>query len=306
MPEATKRAPVAGHPEVAGFLDELRVSRRLAHNTILAYGRDLDRLVAFAAGQDRRPEGFDRHDLEAFVRQMMSSGLAPRSVARVVACVRGFYRFLVLDGHLAGSPAEDLRAPRSWPALPRFLSLDEVDRLLAQPDVTTQTGVRDRALLELLYATGMRVTELVTLKIGELNLDGGVLTCLGKGSKERVVPMGRIAVDWVRRYLTSARPALLKRRTSSYVFVNARGGLKLSRVGFWKIIKKYGRRAGLTQDLSPHVLRHSFATHLLERGADLRMIQTLLGHADLTSTQIYTHIHEARLRAVYDEFHPRS
>ena len=305
MPEATKRSTGAGHPEVAGFLDDLRVSRRLSPNTILAYAHDLDRLVAFATRQDRRPEALDRHDLEAFVRHLMSSGLSPRSVARVVACVRGFYRFLVLDGHLPGSPADDLRAPRSWPALPRFLSLDEVDRLLAQPDVNTPTGVRDRALLELLYATGMRVTELVTLQVDDLKLDAGFLTCLGKGSKERVVPMGRFAVDWVRRYLASARPALLKTRTSSYLFVNARGGPTLSRVGFWKIIKKHGRQAGLTQDLSPHVLRHSFATHLLERGADLRMIQTLLGHADLSSTQIYTHILEARLKAVYDQFHPR-
>ena len=293
-------------PEVAGYLDELRVSRRLSPNTILAYGRDLDRLVTFATQLDRAPEALGRHDLEAFVRQLMSSGLAPRSVARVVACVRGFYRFLVLDGHLPTSPADDLRAPRSWPALPRFLSIEEVDRLLTQPDVGTPAGVRDRALLELLYATGMRVTELVTLKTGDVSLDGGFLTCLGKGAKERVVPIGRVAQDWVHRYLASARPTLLKGRESAFLFVNARGGPTLSRVGFWKIIKKYGRQAGLTQELSPHVVRHSFATHLLERGADLRMIQTLLGHADLSTTQIYTHILESRLRAVYDEFHPRS
>jgi len=306
MPDATKQRSGSEHPEVLEFLDELRVSRRLSPNTILAYTHDLDRLLAFAMRQDRRPEALNRGELEAFVRHLMSSGLSPRSVARVVACVRGFYRFLVLDGHLPGSPADDLRAPSSWPALPRFLSIDEVDRLLAQPDVNTPTGVRDRALLELLYATGMRVTELVTLKTGDLNLDAGFITCLGKGSKERVVPIGRTAEDWINRYLTSARPVLLKTRMSTYLFVNARGGLTLSRVGFWKIIKKHGRQAGLTQDLSPHVLRHSFATHLLERGADLRMIQTLLGHADLSSTQIYTHILEARLKAVYDEFHPRS
>ena len=295
-----------GHPAVAGYLDELRVSRRLSANTILAYGRDVDRLADYAERLDRAPEALDRHDLEAFVRQLMSSGLSPRSVARSVACVRGFYRFLVLDGRLSASPADDLRAPRSWPALPRFLSIDEVDRLLAQPDAATPTGVRDRALLELLYATGMRVTELVTLKTGDVSLAGGFLTCLGKGAKERVVPIGRGATDWVGRYLASARPALLKDRASAMLFVNARGGLSLSRVGFWKIIKKHGRQAGLSQELSPHVLRHSFATHLLERGADLRMIQTLLGHADLSTTQIYTHILEARLKSVYDEFHPRS
>ena len=291
---------------MTGYLDELRVSRRLSPNTILAYRRDLDRLVVFAVRLDRSLERLDRHDLEAFIRQMLSSGLSPRSVARIVASVRGFYRFLVLDGRLPGSPADDLRAPRSWPALPRFLSIDEVDRLLAQPDAGTPAGVRDRALLELLYATGMRVTELVTLKTGDVSLVGGFLTCLGKGAKERIVPIGRVATDWVGRYLASARPTLLKDRESTFLFVNARGGLTLSRVGFWKIIKKYGRLAGLTQELSPHMLRHSFATHLLERGADLRVIQTLLGHADLSTTQIYTHILEARLKAVYDEFHPRS
>ena len=301
-----RRATGDGHSEVAGYLDELRVSRRLSANTILAYQRDLDRLVAFADRLDRAPDTLDRHDLEAFVRQFMSSGLSPRSVARLVACVRGFYRFLVLDGHLPSSPADDLRAPRSWPALPRFLSIDQVDLLLSQPDANTPVGVRDRALLELLYATGMRVTELVSLEVGDVRLEDGFLTCLGKGAKERVVPIGRVATDWVRRYVASARPALLKGRASVFLFVNARGGLSLSRVGFWKIIKKYGRQAGLTQELSPHVVRHSFATHLLERGADLRMIQTLLGHADLSTTQIYTHILEARLKAVYDEFHPRS
>jgi|TARA_B100002003_G_scaffold250767_1_gene291457 integrase/recombinase XerD len=301
-----KRTTGAGHPEAAEFLDELRVARRLSPNTIVAYQRDLGRLAGFAEGLDRASDTLERHDLEAFVRQLMTSGLSPRSVARIVACVRGFYRFLVKEGHLPASPADDLRAPRSWPALPRFLSIDEVERLLAQPDVGKPVGLRDRALLELLYATGMRVTELVTLKTGDVSLDGGYLTCLGKGAKERVVPIGRVAVNWVGRYLASARPALLKGREATCLFVNARGGRKLSRVGFWKIIKKYGRQMGLAQELSPHVLRHSFATHLLERGADLRMIQTLLGHADLSTTQIYTHILDARLKAVYDEFHPRS
>ena len=296
----------AEHPEVAGFLDELRVSRRLAWNTILAYERDLARLVDFATRQDRALVALDRHDLEALIRELMSSGLSPRSVARTVACVRGFYRFLVLDGHLTASPADDVQAPRAWPALPKFLSLDEVDQLLDQPDVGTPAGVRDRALIELLYATGMRVTELVTLRPSDVNLDGGFLTCVGKGAKERVVPIGRVATDWVRQYLGSARATLLKERDSTHLFINARGGSTLSRVGFWKIIKKYGRQAGLTRDLSPHMLRHSFATHLLARGADLRMIQTMLGHADLSTTQIYTHILKARLKAVYDEFHPRA
>ncbi len=292
--------------EMIGFLDEIRVSRRLAANTVLAYERDLARLCAFAKQRDRAPAALDRGDLEAFVRELMVSGLSPRSVARHVAGVRGFYRFLVLDGRLTASPADDVQAPRAWPALPRFLSLDEVDRLLDQPDTGTPAGLRDRALLEVLYATGMRVSELVNLRVGDVNLDRGLLTCLGKGAKERMIPVGEAAAAWTRRYLASARPALLKRRESVHLFLNARRGRALSRVGFWGIIKKYGRQAGLTREISPHTLRHSFATHLLERGADLRIIQTLLGHADLSTTQIYTHILDARLRAIHDEFHPRA
>ena len=292
--------------EMIGFLDEIRVSRRLAANTVLAYERDLARLCAFAKQADRAPAALDRGDLEAFVRELMVSGLSPRSVARHVASVRGFYRFLVLDGRLTTSPADDVQAPRAWPALPRFLSLDEVDRLLDQPDSGTPAGLRDRALLEVLYATGMRVSELVNLRVGDVNLDRGLLTCLGKGAKERMVPVGETAAAWTRRYLASARPVLLKHRESVHLFLNARRGRALSRVGFWKIVKKYGLQAGLSRELSPHTLRHSFATHLLERGADLRIIQTLLGHADLSTTQIYTHILDARLRAIHDEFHPRA
>ena len=300
-----KTERVRDYAAVAAFLDELRVSRRLASNTIIAYQRDLNRLLEFAGQHGLSLLAVDRHEVETFIRELMSSGLSPRSVARVVACVRGFYRFLVMDGHLTASPADDVRAPRAWPALPRFLSLDEVDQLLAQPSTDTSVGTRDRALLELLYATGMRVSELVGLEVSDINLEEGFLTCVGKGAKERVVPIGRIARDWVSRYQASARPQLLKHRDSNRLFVNARGGTALTRVGFWKIVKKYGRQAGLSQELSPHMLRHSFATHLLDRGADLRVIQTLLGHADLSTTQIYTHILEARLKAVYDEFHPR-
>lgn len=290
---------------VDAYLNDLKAGRRLAPNTVGAYARDLVLLARFAEEREASFDRLGRGDLEAFVRGLMAAGLAPRSVARVVACVRGFYRFLQTDGHLSSNPADDLRAPRSWPALPKFLSVDEVDALLEQPDVTTAAGLRDRALLELLYATGLRVSELVGLQSGDLHLDAGHLICFGKGGKERLVPIGRAAVEWLRRYLAAARPALLGRRTSRYVFVNARGGVRLSRVGFWKRLKHHARQAGLPRDLSPHVLRHSFATHLLERGADLRSIQTLLGHADLSTTQIYTHVLAARLRAVYDECHPR-
>jgi integrase/recombinase XerD len=290
---------------IGAYLDHLRVERRLADHTLESYARDLAALVRFAAGREVELEALDRAALEAFVRQQMSAGLAPRSVARSVAAIRGYYRFLVLDRHLEHSPAEDLRPPRAWPALPKSLSLDEVDALIAQPDVSSPRGLRDRAMIELLYATGMRVSELISVRGADLHLDAHYLTCVGKGNKERLIPIGEQATDWVVRYQREGRPHLLRaRRPSPRLFLNARGG-SLSRVGFWKILKTYGSRAKLPGTLSPHVLRHSFATHLLERGADLRAIQMMLGHADLSTTQIYTHVLEARLRVVYDRFHPR-
>ena len=248
----------------------------------------------------------DRRDLERFVDGLMSEGLSPRSVARTVAAVRGFYRFAVLAQHLDANPADDLQAPRAWQALPKFLGIEEVERLIAQPDVATPRGLRDRALIEVLYATGLRVSELVHLRAGDLNLEEGYLSTMGKGSKQRIVPMGEKASEWLTKYIREGRPVLMGKRTSPWLFVNARKGGSLSRVGFWKILKGYGRTAGLSRTLSPHVLRHSFATHLLEHGADLRSIQMMLGHADLSTTQIYTHVLEARLRAVYDRFHPRA
>jgi len=295
---------------IDAYLDHLRVERRLAAHTLESYARDLRALAEFAAGRNRKIDRLDRHALEAFVRQQMASGLSPRSVARSVAAVRGFFRFLVLDRRLDESPAEDLQPPRAWPALPKFLSLDQVDALLDQPDVSTPLGLRDRALIEVLYATGMRVSELIAIRAADLHLDAAYLTCIGKGNKERIIPIGEQASAWLERYQRDARPVLVGKRKGAdrgapRVFVNARGG-PLSRVGFWKILKRHGRRAGLPRTLSPHVLRHSFATHLLDRGADLRAIQLMLGHADLSTTQIYTHVLEARLRAVYDRFHPRA
>jgi len=290
---------------IPGYLDYLRNVRRMSANTIESYARDLAALAAYASKKDRTVESLERRDLEAFTRQLMSAGLSPRSVARTIACVRGFYKFLLAEKTIAADPAEDVRAPRAWPALPKYLDLDAVDRLLAQPDVSAPRGVRDKALIEVLYATGLRVSELLALKPGDVRLDAGYLTCIGKGDKERLVPLGHEAADWVRRYVSEGRPGLLRGRKSPWLFVNAKGGARLSRVGFWKILKAYGVKAGVPRGLSPHVLRHSFATHLLERGADLRAIQMMLGHADLSTTQIYTHVLEARLRAVYDKFHPR-
>jgi integrase/recombinase XerD len=286
------------------YVSYLRDVRRVATNTVESYARDLAALAAFAEKRGVSVETLERRDLEAFVRSLMTSGLSPRSVARTVACVRGFYRFVALERKADTSPADDLRAPRAWATLPKFLSLEDVDRLLARPDPSTPRGLRDKALIELLYATGMRVSELVALKPADLHLEEGYLTCTGKGDKQRIVPLGHEAADWVRRYMREGRGTLAGGATP-WLFVNARDGGPLSRVGFWKVLKEYGLKAGISQRLSPHMLRHSFATHLLERGADLRAIQLMLGHADLSTTQIYTHVLEARLRAVYDQFHPR-
>ena len=286
------------------YLEELRVVRRLAENTIENYSRDLRVLQDSAQTISKEITDLSRSDLEQFVRDWMASGLSPRSVARRVACLRGFFKFLVREDLLAKNPAYDLRSPRVWQTLPKFMSAGEVDRLIAQPDTSTPRGLRDRALIELLYATGMRVSELVSMRSEDLNLRGGYLICVGKGAKERVVPIGRQAVAWVERYISKARPNLLRDKNSPWVFLNIRGN-RLGRVGFWKILKKHALGAGLSRDLSPHVVRHSFATHLLERGADLRAIQELLGHADLSTTQIYTHVLQARLRTIYDQFHPR-
>jgi integrase/recombinase XerD len=286
------------------YLDHLRVERRLALNSVESYARDLAGLAAFAGATGCAVSALTRGQLEAFVRGLLSQGLSPRSAARSVASIRGFYRYLVREGRITASPAEDLQGARPWPALPRYLSPDEVDRLIEQPDIATPLGLRDRAMLEVLYATGLRVSELVGLRAADVNLSAGYLTCIGKGDKQRLVPLGDRAVACVREYERDGRPALARPASSIRLFLNARGG-PLSRVGFWGVLKGYARRAGLRPDVSPHVLRHSFATHLLERGADLRAIQMMLGHADLSTTQIYTHVLETRMRAIYDQFHPR-
>jgi integrase/recombinase XerD len=292
---------------IDAYLSHLTVERRLATNSVESYARDLTLLAAYAAGRGVGVEALGRPELEELVRNLMSEGRSPRSVARAVACFRGLYRFLVIDGRLTASPADDLRPPRAWKVLPRYLSVEEVDRLIAQPDVSTPRGVRDRALIELLYATGMRVSELLALRPANVNLEASYLTCTGKGDKQRIIPFGDEAGSWVGKYVRDARAALLGRRSSPRLFVNARGGGPgLTRIGFWKILKGYARGAGLGASLSPHMLRHSFATHLLERGADLRAIQMMLGHADLSTTQIYTHVLEQRMRTIYDRFHPRA
>jgi integrase/recombinase XerD len=285
------------------YLAHLELERRVSPHTYAAYALDLSKLAECAAGAGVAVEHLDRAGLERFVRGLMAEGRSPRSVGRLVAAVRGFYRF-TCAGTAVENPAADLLAPRAWKSLPKFLTLAEVDALVAAPDLSIPRGVRDRALLELLYATGLRVSELLALTPAHVDLDGGVLTTMGKGRKERMVPFGDEAANRIRAYHAEGRPALVGRHVSPRLFVNARGG-SLSRMGFWKIVKAYGLQAGIGRAISPHVLRHSFATHLLERGADLRAIQMMLGHADLSTTQIYTHVLDERLRSVYERFHPR-
>jgi len=275
----------------------------LARNTIAAYRSDLLRLARALGG--RPLERARSEDLKRAMRHMRVAGGSPRSVARWLAAVRGFFSHLVAEGVVRDDPSAHLEAPRTWPSLPRTLTAAEVESLLAAPDGQSPRGLRDAAMLEVLYATGLRVSELVGLRLGDLHLDAGFLRCWGKGNKERVVPLGGEAEATLQRYLAGARPVLLRGHRTDVLFVNFRGG-KLSRQGFWKNLKRYGIQAGIGGALSPHVIRHAFATHLLENGADLRSLQILLGHADISTTQIYTHVNRERLKRIYDDYHPRA
>jgi integrase/recombinase XerD len=287
------------------YLDHLRVERGLAANTLDAYGRDLARLKAFADDRGRDLLALGQADLAEFIGTLRSEGLAARSVARAVHGIRGLYRFAVREGRLDADPMENLKAPRSFKALPRFLTTAQVDALLDAPDTRRPLGVRDRALLEALYATGLRVSELIGLRLSDVDLPVGIVRCVGKGRKERIVPLGRVARRWVERYLEEVRPGLTRGRAVATLFLNHHGRA-LSRMGLWGIVRRHAVTAGVERLLTPHVLRHSFATHLLERGADLRSLQAMLGHADISTTQIYTHVTRERLRKVYDQFHPRA
>ncbi len=280
------------------------MERGLSRNTVEGYRNDLSRLGAALAKKGGDLLAAGAADLSAHMRDLQRQGLSPRSSARALSAIRGFYENLVSIGERLDNPSVNLLPPKLWKPLPKVLSEGEVESLLAAPKIETPLGLRDRAMLELLYATGLRVSELVGLQLPQLRLDVGFLVAFGKGSKERVVPVGEQAEHWTRRYLREIRPDLAQGRHQA-VFVN-RFGEGMTRQGFWKILKAYGREAGIRAPLSPHVLRHSFATHLLEHGADLRAVQTMLGHADISTTQIYTHIHQQRLKSLYDRFHPRS
>ena len=290
---------------ISAFLNYVRVEKGLSQNTRVAYGRDLRKFSAFARERGRELNQLLRDDLVDFLAALYRSGLDSRSVARHLASVRNFLRFCQAEGFITDDPSAYVEAPKFRMRLPNHLSIEEVNRLLAQPDLTTPVGMRDRAMIELLYSAGLRVSELVNLRLTDLQMDAGCVRCIGKGNKERLVPMGRTAVTAVRAYLNGSRQALAGKTATPYLFLN-RFGTRIGRIGFWKKLADYGRRAGLRLKLKPHMLRHSFATHLLERGADLRSVQLMLGHADISTTQIYTHVVKDRLKEVYRQHHPRA
>ena len=285
------------------YLSFLQVEKGLSKNSLESYRRDLGRLKAQAEALGREPQALGKAEVTQFIMSLSREGLAPRSVGRALSAVRGFYRFLLLDGHLKADPTADIMPPQGGQKLPRFLTQEQMERLLQAHDTTSPEGVRDRALVELLYATGLRVSELVGLTTSSVDIDAGLLFCTGKGSKQRRVPVGRSAVEWLQRY-QAARRVLLAGRESQRLFVGYLGR-PVTRQGVWVMLKRSAVRAQL-EGVTPHVLRHSFATHLLEHGADTRSVQAMLGHSDLATTQIYTHVTSERIRSVYEKHHPRS
>ena len=307
--------------DIERYLAHLVSEKSSSENTVVAYRNDLTQLYEYlrtngrslyvAAGQGA-DDGFQwtsvtKARLLSYVVMLEEKGYASATLARKVAAVKSYFHWLFAENLVKVDPTDNMDSPKVGKTLPRTLAPEEIDALLTAPATRGgQEAVRDSAMLRLLYATGMRVSELLSLRPADLNLEASYLTCTGKGSKQRIVPIGDQAVAWVSRYTREARPTLLGKRSSPRLFINARGGTGLSRVGFWTVLKAYGRQAGLGARLSPHVLRHSFATHLLDRGADLRAIQLMLGHADVSTTQIYTHVLEHRMRTVYDRFHPRA
>jgi integrase/recombinase XerD len=293
---------------IASFVTHVKVEKGLSANTVSAYRRDLVKFESFAKKRKLALESVTRDDLVDFLAGLYRDKLESRTVARQLVTLRNFFRFAQIQELITTDPSVNLESPKIRRSLPGYLRLEDVERLLNQPDSNTAKGLRDRGMLEVLYSTGLRVSELVSLRVGDLDSKAGCVRCIGKGDKERIVPVGRKALAMVDKYLHEARPELLRQAkvtNATALFVNRRG-VALSRVGVWKILSAYGRRAGLRVALTPHMLRHSFATHLLERGADLRSVQLMLGHADISTTQIYTHVVEERLKQIYKAHHPRA
>lgn len=291
---------------VESFLNYLSVERSLSNNTIAAYRRDLAKYVSCL--EESGINSFSRStrkDISDFMFRLKDNGLNASSIARNLAAIKVFYRFLVRERILKVDPSSLLDSPKLWKRIPDALSFQEVEDLLKGPSLRQTQGIRDRAILEVMYATGMRVSEAVNLKVTDVNLDAGFARCIGKGSKERIVPLGKQAIAALRRYLEEARPKLLKKSQVETILFLSRLGKRVSRQSFWKIIKAYARKARIKKNIRPHTLRHSFATHLLEGGADLRSVQEMLGHADISTTQIYTHIDKNRLKLIHKTYHPR-
>jgi integrase/recombinase XerD len=291
-------------PELDEFCDALWLEDGLARNTLESYRRDLAQFAQWLSAQRLTLATAGHADVLAYLAHRVNERARARTTARLLSSLRRFYQWLVRQGRIAADPTLNVDSPKLPRSLPTSLTEHDVERLLGAPDATAPRGMRDRAMLEVLYASGLRVSELVTLRIAQVSQDMGVARILGKGSKERLVPLGEEALAWVRRYLAEARPSLLAGRASDALFVTARGGA-MTRQGFWRLIKRYAREAGLSMPLSPHTLRHAFATHLLNHGADLRVVQLLLGHADISTTQIYTHVARERLKQLHATHHPR-
>lgn len=289
------------------FLHYLAVERGLAQNTLASYKIDINQYIDYLRQQGvHQLHQTSKNNIIGYLMQLQSTGKAPATISRRLAALKTLYRFMVNEGLMVNDPAANLESPRLHQRLPQVLTFQEVEELLNQPQLDTPTGTRDKAMLELLYATGIRVSELVMLDMEHVNLEVGFIRCFGKGSKERIVPLGSLAVNSVREYIAVGRVKLTKgKKDELSLFVNQHGR-RLTRQGFWKIIKKYARKGKIGKPITPHTLRHSFATHLLENGADLRSVQEMLGHADITTTQIYTHLTKSRLKEVYSQTHPRA
>lgn len=298
------RASKALHPDLRAFVDYLRVEKGLATNTLSSYRRDLEAYLHYLRLHRTDLGQATRDEVRGFLDSLYERGLSARSVARYLVSVRNLHKFLTDNGWTPADPAAEIEAPQIGHSLPRFLSATEVDSLLAKPSTADAAGLRDRAMLELLYATGMRVSELISLQLGDVEPRLGIVRCRGKGNKERLIPVGRSALRAVEAYVNEGRPHLARGAIDT-LFLNHRGR-SLGRVGFWKILSAYGRAAGISTPITPHLVRHSFATHLLERGADLRSIQLMLGHSDISTTQVYTHVVKERIKQVYREHHPRA
>jgi integrase/recombinase XerD len=301
--EAMTVAPSEISSPAKSFLNFCRVEKGLAVNSLHSYQIDLQRLSSWFRGSEKNASA---EDLARYVESLYRAGLSPRSIARHITTLRNFYSFLAREREIDRDPTEFLALPRQWTTLPKYLNRDEVERLLAAPPANRPVGLRDRAMFELLYATGLRVTELCRLELAAVERDMGVLRVTGKGNKQRIVPFGESAREAVDRYLADGRPLLLKGRASRFLFVTATKGSAMTRQGFWKLLAGYGRRVGIFRNLTPHVVRHSFATHMVEGGADLRSVQIMLGHADISTTQVYTHVARRRLREIVDQHHPRA